>query len=79
MVVVQPQIIAGSLSFGGGSFSGSFQTVNGVTYAVEYKNDLSDLSWTLLTTIVGDGTVKTFTDPGPLPGDHRFYQIRPVP
>ncbi len=78
VVVVKPQIIASSLSFGGTSFSGSFQTANGVNYAVEYKNDLSAPTWTLLTTIVGDGTVKTFTDPGPLP-PVRFYQVRPTP
>lgn len=78
VVVVQPQIIAGSLSFGGTTFSGSFQTENGVTYAVEYKDDLNAPTWTLLTTIVGDGTVKPFTDPGPLPAA-RFYQIRPLP
>jgi len=78
VVVVRPQIIGGSISFGGGTFSGSFQTANGVNYNVEYKNDLNAVSWTLLTTIVGDGTIKPFTDPGPLP-PMRYYRITPQP
>jgi hypothetical protein len=76
--VVRPTFVSGSASYGGGTFSASFQTVAGVNYRVEYKDDLNALTWSLLTTIVGDGTVKTFSDPGPLP-PMRYYQIVPVP
>jgi hypothetical protein len=60
----------------GGTFSAGFQTANGVNYRIEYKDDLNNLTWSLLTTISGDGTVKTFTDPGPLP-PMRYYRIVP--
>jgi hypothetical protein len=39
---------------------------------------LNDPTWSLLTTIVGDGTIKTFTDPGPLPS-MRYYRIEILP
>ncbi len=64
--------------YNGATFSASFATANGVTYIVEYKDALNAGSWTFLTTITGDGTVKTFTDMGPLPAN-RFYQIRVQP
>ena len=72
-----PSITAGSATYNpaAGTFSASLRTANGVTYVVEYKNDLNTVAWTTLTTIVGDGTVKTFTDPGPLPS-MRYYQVR---
>lgn len=61
--------------YAGTTFSAQFESVAGVTYEVQYKNSLTDPSWTPLTTVVGDGTVQTFTDPGPLPAT-RFYQLR---
>jgi uncharacterized repeat protein (TIGR01451 family) len=70
----QPTIIPGSVSYSGGTFSASFGTVNGGSYTVQYKDDLNTAMWTTLTVITGDGTVKTFSDPGPLPPT-RFYQI----
>ena len=76
--VVHPQIIPSSISYSGGTFSGSFQTQNGVNYRVEYKDNLNAPSWTQLAIINGDGTVKSFSDPGPLPV-MRFYQITPIP
>jgi hypothetical protein len=41
---------------------------------VQYKDDLNASMWQTLTTIPGDGTVKSFTDPGP-GGTQRFYQV----
>jgi uncharacterized repeat protein (TIGR01451 family) len=76
----QPVVLVSSLVYSGadgGSFAGSFQTVAGITYAVDYKNTLDDATWTELTTIPGDGSVKPFTDRGPLPPT-RFYRIRLV-
>jgi hypothetical protein len=62
------------LAYTAGSFSGSFQTQSGHNYVVQYKDDLNASMWQTLTTIPGDGTVKSFTDPGPA-GTQRFYQV----
>lgn len=62
------------LTYTSGSFSGSFQTQSGFNYRVQYKDDLNAASWQTLTTIPGDGTVKSFSDPGPA-GTQRFYQV----
>ena len=59
---------------GAGTFSLSIQTHTGFSYRVEYKNQLTDPAWSLLTTVVGDGTVQAITDPGPLPPT-RFYRV----
>jgi hypothetical protein len=65
-----------NFSYSGGQFSASFQTQNGVTYTVQYKDNLNSSPWTDLTTVGGDGTVKTFTDPGPVSSTgNRFYRI----
>jgi len=51
----------------------SFPTQPGAIYRVFYRTDLSASNWTLLTTVVGDGTVKTVTDS---PTDVvRFYKV----
>jgi len=62
--------------YSGGQFSASIQTQTGVTYTVQYKDNLNSTTWNDLTTITGDGTVKTFTDPGPVSSTgNRFYRI----
>jgi hypothetical protein len=63
-----------SSSYSGGMFSASFATFNGLHYTVAYKDHFSDPTWTTLTVITGDGSVKSFTDPGPLPPT-RFYRV----
>ncbi len=75
-VLVYPKPVLQNLSFssGAGTFSMSIATANGVTYRVEYKNELFDPAWTTLTSITGDGTIQTITDPGPLPPT-RFYRV----
>ena len=72
----QPTIL--SPTYAGGSFSGSFQTQNGFSYRVVYKDDLSAASWSLLTTIPGNGAVQPFTDSTPNP-NQRFYRIEILP
>jgi hypothetical protein len=59
----------------GGVFSASFATEAGVTYQVQYKNSLSDAGWTTVAVVSGDGTVKSFSDTGPLPAGMRFYHV----
>jgi hypothetical protein len=59
-----------------GQFMTFFQTQNGSSYVVQFKDNLNTASWTTLTTIPGDGTVKSFTDAGPVSATgSRFYRI----
>jgi hypothetical protein len=51
----------------------TFGTQPGFDYTIQYKNSLRDASWSVLTTIPGDGTVKTVTDPL---GTARFYRLQ---
>ena len=66
-----PVTIAPSVS--GGNMRITFPTRGLATYAVFYKNNLTDANWTTLTTVTGDGSVKTVTDPANTA--HRFYQV----
>jgi len=50
----------------------SFPTVAGKTYQVFYETDLQNGTWTLLSTVVGDGTVKSVTDSAV---GTRFYKV----
>lgn len=62
--------------FASGQFTAFFQTQNGSSYVVEYKDNLNTVSWSTLTTIPGDGTEKSFNDPGPVSATgNRFYRI----
>jgi hypothetical protein len=60
-----------------GTFQLTFATKQGQTYAVDYKNNLSDPSWTLLATIPGDGQDHMVSDAPPLPVT-KFYRVRIV-
>jgi hypothetical protein len=51
----------------------SFPTQAGVAYRVFYRNDLNAGSWTVLTTVLGDGTVKSVSDPST--AAKRFYKV----
>jgi len=51
----------------------SFPTQAGTSYRVFYRTDLATGSWTLLTSVLGDGTVKSVSDPST--GTRRFYQV----
>jgi hypothetical protein len=73
VTIVVPTTLSGA-SYTGGAFSASFQTAAGLHYTVQYTDSLNTLVWTTLTVIAGDGTLKSFTDPGPLPPT-RFYRI----
>lgn len=77
-VVPPPTITPASVSKSGNTFTATFSTQSGVTYTVEYKDNLNDVTWHFLQTITGDGTVKTITDTGAsVPG--RFYHIKVGP
>ncbi|MEI9961199.1 MAG: hypothetical protein WDM76_08780 [Limisphaerales bacterium] len=57
----------------GTDFQISFPTVAGPTYQVLYKNSLSDPSWSVLRTVVGDGQTHVVSDPAGSSG--RFYTV----
>ncbi len=58
----------------GANFNLSFPTQLGVNYQVVYKNNLTDPSWTLLTSVSGDGSVKSVSDPASQ--TRRFYSVK---
>jgi len=51
----------------------SFPTQAAVIYRVFYRDNLTAGNWLLLTSVVGDGTVKTASDPATSAG--RFYKV----
>jgi hypothetical protein len=69
----QPQIV--NSHYNGSSFTAAFDTRAGVTYVVEYNNDLNTSNWQTLATVPGDGNPYTINDAGPLPAK-RFYRVR---
>jgi len=73
--VVSP-IIAGQDS-GNGSFQFSFPTQLGVSYVVEYTEDLTSPDWTPLETVEGDGDARSAVDPSP-DAPKRFYRVRSI-
>jgi hypothetical protein len=71
--VVAPQAVHLSISRTGNTISIQFPTQNGPSYTVLYKSSLTGGSWQTLTTITGDGTVKTATDT--MGSSPRFYRV----
>jgi hypothetical protein len=72
---VAPPVITG-IVITGGNICFSVLTDPCLTYVVQYKNFLTDLTWTTAQTIAGDGTVKQFCEPiHLLPYPHRFYRL----
>jgi hypothetical protein len=51
----------------------SFPTQTGATYRVFYRTDLATNSWTLLTSVLGNGSVKSVIDSSS--GARRFYKV----
>lgn len=61
----------------GANFNLTFPTVPGPTYQVFYKTNLTDPSWTFLTSVVGDGNPHTVPDP--IGATNRFYIVNTQP
>jgi hypothetical protein len=57
----------------GGNTLVSFPTQQGVAYRVFYRTNLTTGNWTLLTSVLGDGTTKSATDPAN--AAQRFYKV----
>jgi hypothetical protein len=66
-----------TMNFLDGVFHVTFATEAGLTYAVDYKDHLSDPTWITLETFTGDGQEHTIVDAPPLPVA-RFYRARVV-
>ena len=58
----------------GNNINISFPTQSGGNYRVFYKTSLTAGSWIQLTSVLGDGTVKTATDSNPV-GSLRYYKV----
>jgi hypothetical protein len=68
--IVQPVIVANKLQF-------TVQSRVGLRYILEFKSNLTDQTWTALTTTPGNGLVLTITDNIVTSGaPHRFYHLR---
>ncbi len=65
--ILNPHEASGSLAF-------ELSTEAGRTYTVEYADTLPSSNWQTLTTITGDGTTRTVSDPVSFPA--RFYRVR---
>lgn len=72
-VLISPELI--NTSFSGTNVSFSFMSAAGLSYTVEFKDELDQTMWNTLTTLTGNGSVLHANDPGPLP-PHRFYRVR---
>ena len=57
----------------GSNVSISFPTQSGATYRVFYRTNLTTGNWIFLTTMLGDGTVKSLNDS--TTGSQRFYKV----
>ncbi len=78
-VTLNPQlqtVLAATLA-SGTNINLFFPTLAGLTYVVEYKNSLSQTSWTTLSTVPGTGSNGVVLDQGPLPSS-RYYRVREV-
>jgi hypothetical protein len=59
----------------GGNISISFATQTGYSYQVQYKNNLTDATWTPLGgAISGNGSIQSASDSGA--GASRFYRVQ---
>jgi len=61
-------------SWSNSSFRVSAATISGKSYVLEFKNALSDSTWTALPAVPGDGTVKTLMDASATVA-RRFYRV----
>ena len=75
MLTLAASPMINSLDFNSSTFLLAVPTEVGPTYVVEYKNDLEDPGWTVLTTVAGTGFSIPISDNG-LTNAARFYRVR---
>lgn len=69
----KPAVTAG---LSGGNVTLSFLTQSGFSYQVQYKNNLTDATWTSLgSALSGNGSVQSASDT-PAGNAHRFYRVQ---
>lgn len=64
-----------SVTYTPSGFSVALPTQSGRVYVLEYKNSLTDGSWTALPLAAGNGGILTVTDPT-VAGPQRFYRVQ---
>lgn len=64
-----------SISKSGNQISISFPAVKGTTYQLEYKTNLTDATWTMISDNVADCSGLTTVNDSPTGQAHRFYRI----
>jgi hypothetical protein len=73
-VTVLPRPSVQSVAFAGGNATLTWNAGSGVTYRVQYKNDLGDANWTnLLPDVTATGSTASFADTSGFA--QRFYRI----
>ena len=72
-MLVAAQGIRLSAAKSGSNIVISFPTQAGASYRVFYNTSLTSGTWTLLTTVPGDGTVKSVSDPAT--GSQQYYKV----
>lgn len=74
LVQTTPDLIM-TASVNGGTITISFPTLTGVSYQVQYKQHLTDASWTSLgSPVAGNNTTQSVTDS--VTGGSRFYRVK---
>ena len=68
-----PRILSAAVT--GELFTIGFQTTEGMSYTVEYANDLSISAWKTLESFIGNGTLRTATNTV-MDSSQRFYRVR---
>jgi len=69
-----PTLVASNPRLSSSGLSVSVQTESGKAYALQYKDSLTDATWTTMPQVSGTGGVITLN--GPLgPNGHRFYRV----
>jgi len=58
-----------------GTFQASVQTVAAKTYFLESAPSVATPTWSPVTSVPGDGTIKELVDPAVAPGQ-KFYRVR---
>jgi hypothetical protein len=77
---VATDLVAGALGIGPDGATLTWNTVPGLTYRLQYKNDLNEPSWNDVPgDVTATTTVVSMTDAAALTNVARFYRITALP
>jgi hypothetical protein len=80
LVPTTPDLVLKLAPASGGNEILSFYAQSGFAYQVQYKNALTDATWTDVgASITGDDTTQTITDTGANGASQRFYRVQATP